>query len=702
MISLLMISCCLITIRAEWKFSTINIDVSDSCKAAIQRLSELDVSDPQLMVYYWDSWGKPSDGILTGDTTFLGHYDECIDLKNTALGEMKYCLYSMIMETNTSLTNPADSSEGVCSSNECPVPINISSTIDIKVGICYPSQCSSSEFATVLSTMVITHVAKIILPNKINSLATKVKSTGHSPAFCPDTDIEFDTGAVAVIVICGLLIGLVILGTTMDYILRQLSSLTEITNNAKVVQTTVNNKETIENPRCSDKQVTIRDFMLSFSLYKTVPSLVSTKQSPSVIEGLNAIKIFFNSFIVIHHVYTFAILMFPFANHTLYFYDVLSRFTFQPTVNITFPVDAFFLSSATLSAYLTFRDMEKHKKFRCAYFYLNRILRLSPMYYLFTFITYKLSVHLGQGPLWFSQDYHTCTNTWWYNIFYLNNLSGCLNSCMIATWHICADMQLFIFSPIFIVLLYHSPYYGMIAIVTAMVTATTAVGILSAKNEYWAATLAKPKFMEQVDGLHFNPLHRINTYLTGIVLAYILYKKYNIATLPIGNWLKQLIYLALWSIAIYLCTVPTLFGTYGEYSQTHHFTDFENITFLMFSGLAFSIGLSIIIYICNTGYGGMFGSFISWPGWDPMSRLIYGVFLIHQMVILYIFGTLRSSLRYTDPLFIMIIVFTIVASYILSAFTAVFGELPIANVVSLCFKLAGMESRSSSLKASMY
>ena len=695
MISLFMISCCLIIVRAEWKFSALNIDVSDRCKAAIQRLSELEVSDPQLMAYYWDSWGKPSDGILTGDTTFLGHYDECINLKNTALEEMKYCIYSMIMETNTSLISPADSSDGVCSSNECPVPISMSSVTDIKVGICYPSQCSAAEFAIVLSTMVITNVAKITSLNKINSYATKIKSNRHSPAFCPDTDVEFDTGAVAVIVICGLLIGLVIVGTTVDYVLQQLSS-PEKAKNAKIVQTTVYNKETIEKPQRSDKQVTKKDFMLSFSLYKTVPSLVSTKQSPSTIEGLNAIKIFFNSIIVIHHVYTLAIFMFPLANHTSYFYDVLSRFTFQPTVNITFSVDAFFLISATLSAYLTFKDVEKHKKFRCVYFYLNRIMRLSPMYYLFTFIAYKLSVHLGQGPFWFSQDYHTCASTWWYNIFYLNNISGCLNSCVLATWHICADMQLFIFSPIFIVLLYRSPYYGMITIVTIMVTATATVGILSAKNEYWAATLANPNSDEQINGLHFNPLHRINTYLTGIVLGYILYKKYNIASLPLRNWLKQLIYLALWSIAIYLCTVPTLFGTYGEYSQTHHFTDFENITFLMFTGLAFSIGLSIIIYICNTGYGGMFGIFISWPGWDPMSRLIYGVFLIHQMVILYIFGTLQSSLRYTDPVFIMISVFTIVTSYILSAFTAVLGELPIANVVSLCFKLAGMESRSSS------
>ena len=697
LLCLLMFNCCIIMVKPEWKFSTVNINVSDNCKAAIQRLSELEVSDPQLMAYYWDSWGKPSDGILTGHTAFLGYYDECIDLKNTAMGETKYCIYSMIMETNTSLTNAA---EGVCISSECSAPVNKSSVINIKVGVCYPSQCSSTEFETVLSTMAINNIATTTSPfsNKIYSYTTKLKSTSDIdlPAFCPDTNVEFDIGAVVVIIVCGILIGLVVVGTTMDQWLLLLSSnrsFPEVTNETEIVQTTVSNDKLQQ----TGKQITIRDFVFSFSLYKTVPKLVSTKQSISTIKGLNAIKIFFNYLIVIHHLFRFAVFELPFTsqNSPQYLNATFSSFIFQPTLNSTFLVDAFFLASATLSAYLTFKDMEKHKKFRSMYFYLNRFFRLSPMYYLFMFIAYKLSVHFGQGPVWFSLDYHSCTDTWWYNIFYLINTLPLLDMCMPVTWHISVDMQLFIFSPVFIVLLYHSLYYGLIAIAATMIAATATVGFMAAKYDYWAALLANPQYINQLNGLYIHPIYRINTYLIGILLGYILYKKHNIATLPIGNWVKQLIYLALWSTAIYLCTVPTLFGTYGEYSHTHHFTDFENITFLMFSGLTFSTGLSIIIYICNTSYGGMFSSVLSWPGWDPVARLIYGVMLIHIMVIFYILGTLQSSLKYTDTVFTIISVFTIVVSYGLSAVIAVCVELPIANVVSLCFKLAGMEPRSN-------
>ena len=693
----IMFTCFLGMVKAEWQFSSVNINVSDSCKAAIHRLSELQVNDPQLMAYYWDSWGKPSDGILIGHTTFLGYYDECIDLKNTAVGETKYCIYSMNMKTI--LTDTTYPSKDVCLSSDCPTPLNVSSSIDIKVGICYPSQCSSTEFATVLSVMTINNVVSMNtspFSNKMISYAMMLKSNNDSLAFCPDVNVELDRGAIAVIIVCALLIGLVAVGTVVDFLLLLFSSNEPTSDIKSRTENAANNtkKENILRPQNS--QPNMKDFMLAFSLYNTVPKLVSTKQSNSTIKGVNAIKILFNFIIVLHHLHCFVVFMFSSAsqNKPQYLDAAFSRFIFQPTVNTTFSVDAFFLTSATLSAYLTFKDMEKHKRFRYTYFYLNRFFRLSPMYYLFTFIAYKLSVHFGQGPVWFSQDYHSCENSWWYNIFYLTNTLPLLDMCMLATWHICADMQLFIFSPIFIVLLYHSLHYGLVAVVVTMFAATMTVGFVAAENGYWAATLANPQSYDQIAGLHVQPYHRINTYLTGILLGYILYKKYNIATLPIGDWLKRLIYMILWSVAIYLCTVPTLFSTYGEYNHTHHFTDFENVTFLMFTGLAFSIGLSIIIYISNTGYGGMFSSFLCWPGWDPLARLIFGVFLFHQMVAYYILGTLQSSLKFTDPVLVMLLVFTLVMSYILSAVTAVCVELPIAKVVSLCFKLAGMEARS--------
>jgi len=52
---------------------------------------------------------------------------------------------------------------------------------------------------------------------------------------------------------------------------------------------------------------------------------------------------------------------------------------------------------------------------------------------------------------------------------------------------------------------------------------TTTVGAISIKNDYRAATHAQ----DQLLGLDMNPVYSASPYLVGIVLGYILYKKYR-------------------------------------------------------------------------------------------------------------------------------------------------------------------------------
>ena len=56
----------------------------------------------------------------------------------------------------------SESEDGVCHSSNCPMPVNASSVLNVKVGVCYPSVCSANEFAVVLSKMKITNVTTVI------------------------------------------------------------------------------------------------------------------------------------------------------------------------------------------------------------------------------------------------------------------------------------------------------------------------------------------------------------------------------------------------------------------------------------------------------------------------------------------------------------------------------------------------------------
>ena len=679
------------------QFSTLfssNINVSTSCQAAIHKLSMLAVSEPQLIADYWDSWGKPSHGILKGHTAFLGYYDECINLKNTAVGDTKFCIYAVKMNVNH-LHTPSSQQDEVCLTSDCSTVKNTTNSVDIKIGVCYPSACSPNEFGIILSQMDISSVNTIIsnpFSNETNTVSIELSNVDDSATFCPQTDVEYDTGTVAVTVICGVLVGLVVMGTLADMIcLSEKDTETVQVSSKDSTKKLDEHSPTSGHGGTKHQQPTVKSFLLSFSLYNTVPTLLSTKQSPAAVRGIAGIKIYSNFLIIILHVLFFFLHYQPLAsqNSLQYIFQAFPRFILQPVFNVSLTVDTFFLLSATLSAYLTLRDIEKYKRFRFAHFYLNRYFRLSILCYFYTLIAMKLFVHLGDGPVWYQPDYNACSENWWYNILYLSHTILGVDICVAMTWHVSVDMVLYIFSPIFILPLYYAPYIGLFIVFITMIGATAYVGIISASRGFVGAVILSPTD-EQFGTLYSRPFFRINPYLVGILLGYILYRNYNNRqkSVHLGKWLK----LMMWSIALFLYSA-SVFGIYGDLSGIHRFNDFENVSYLMFSGLALSIAISIVIYLCNTGHGGVMNSFLSWPGWEPLVKLSYSVFLVHLMVLYFVFGTLQSSLILTDTVMVVLVVAVLVICYGVSAVVAVFVEIPIANVVSLCFKLAGMEAR---------
>ena len=687
---LIAIVCC-IGADAENFFtqSSHHINVSSSCQAALNRLSLLAVSEPQMIADYWDSWGKPSHGILKGHTAFLGNYDECVNLKTTIVGDTKFCIYAVKMNVINTRKTANEQDVAVCLTPDCSVERNTTYPVDIKIGVCYTSACSPNEFGNVLSTMDINTVYTInsnnLFSDETNTVSMLLSYVDNSAIFCPQTDIEYDSGTVAVIIMCGVLVGLVAIGTLADI---ALCSQERPNNSAERHDKDSPNSFHSE---LKHQKLTIRSFFKAFSLYNTVPTLLSTKQSSSAVKAIAGIKIYSNFLIITLHVFFFFIHYHPSSsqNTMQYLIPLFSRIILQPVFNGSITVDIFFVLSATLSSYLTLRDIKKHGKFRIAHFYLNRYFRLSILCYFYTLIAMKLFVHFGDGPLWYQPDYNGCKKSWWYTLLYLSNSVPVEDGiCMEMSWHISVDMKWYIISPVFILPLYYAPCIGLVGMAITMIGATAYVGVVSLSNRFMGAVIVNPDVSKQLITLYTNSVFRANPYLVGILLGYILYRN-DANFFHFTKWLK----LIMWFTAAFLYSFAS-FAIYGDHSGMYRFNDFENACYLMFSGLTVSIAISIVIYMCNTGNGGVVNSVLSWPGWEPLVKLSYSVFLVHFMVLYYTFGTMRSSLILTDTVMVMLTAATFVLSYGVSAVVAIIVEIPIANVVSLCFIFIGMEARN--------
>jgi hypothetical protein len=95
-------------------------------------------------------------------------------------------------------------------------------------------------------------------------------------------------------------------------------------------------------------------------------------------------------------------------------------------------------------------------------FYVHRYVRMTPP----TMLVIALSMyayHYGDGPLWFeaTQRVHQqCTQNWWRHLLHVANFIDTRQMCFIHYWYIAADMQLFLFAPLLMYLVYKYRHLG--------------------------------------------------------------------------------------------------------------------------------------------------------------------------------------------------------------------------------------------------
>lgn len=98
-------------------------------------------------------------------------------------------------------------------------------------------------------------------------------------------------------------------------------------------------------------------------------------------------------------------------------------------------------------------------------FYLHRYIRLTPATMLVIAFT-MFSFRFGDGPLWMevTQKAHmSCRQNWWRHLLHVANFIDTRQMCFIHYWYIAADMQLFLFAPILMLLVYRNRLYGYLA-----------------------------------------------------------------------------------------------------------------------------------------------------------------------------------------------------------------------------------------------
>ena len=611
-----------------------------------------------------DAFGKIGAGYFEGNTYAMGSYDECFSISNT-----QYCLTELTLET-------------------------AKTDFELTYALCLPQACSKND---IIDSVNFTNL-RLEERNVSFQLGLIRCEKENKPSY--------NAGAIVMICVWSLFAAMV-LGATAFHIghrkleLWKTHSSTTDTEKARPPQ----------RPRKKSYAKIAVDFIFSFSLYKTVPTVIATPPQPRyVITSLNGIRVISMFWVIIAH--TNLWYFFYISNDIAFLRDTVPRFSYKMVPNGVFAVDTFFLISGLLTTYLTLREMKKRKgKFNLLYYYLHRLLRITPVYAFVLFSYWFLTVHLADGPIWRqtigydSRFYQNCEKYWWTNLLYINNLypRNHINICMPWTWYLANDVQFFILAPVIIATLYKLYKAGLIMIGVLLIGNIAILGGISGGYGLRANVAKFDEITEALDGrdthnstddIYTKPWTRIGPYLIGILMGYIFYtgkrpnfhKPYN-----------YIFYSTLWIVAM-----GSMFAVVFGIQPTEPLSKAEDISYHMFSRLTWAIGLSCIVFACHNGYGGVINDFFSMQFWLPLSRLTYTTYLVHAIVLFFLFFTRRQPVYSTDIFLSVYAISAIVISFIVAAVLSTVVEFPLSNVETIIYKIAGVGERESARRSVIF
>ena len=642
---------------------------SDSCARAVDSLS---TEDWERML---DAWGKPGAGILDGNIFYYGSYDECGSFE-----KFNYCILNL----------------------------GESEILSVKFGVCVPNECNEEDVQFVFS-----HILGIL------SIDTNITTS------CPAMTQQYSSGAVGMIIFLCLLGSCVLVATLSDLIMQYIDQI-RVAQTAKHMKSLNNeldktdsnekspllqechpkSKSTKKNSWLKKLKTFLKDILLAFSLYKTLPSILSTDQPASAINCINGIRVLSMFWVIGAHTNLWFFATFTLDNIGSVIKDTATQFSYQAILNGFFAVDSFFFLSGLLVSYLTMREMSRRKErgaklaniFPFLTYYLHRILRLTPAYAVVVLIVWQLLPSLGDGPI-FSQvvvpGSKLCDQYWWTNFLYINNFypTNFTDICAGWTWYLANDMQFFVISPVMLVPFFFSAPVGLLITGIILLISLCYTAVLSGVYDVGVSSLTLLLQPNSTVGDYTNiyyskPYCRISPYLVGIVVGYMLYKGYK---LPFKRIFNTLLYNSMIVFSLGL-TTAVVYGIY-ELSHGHHYSIAEVISYNVLSRLTWGIALGLLVFVCHNKYGGWVDRILSWKFWIPLSRLTFLSYLIHPVILFLVIGELRTPIHYTSTTVAVYMVSCTIITYGVAALLAVMVEFPFSNIEAAAFKLVGSSSR---------
>jgi len=633
----------------------------------------------------FDATGKLPDGILVGNVNTLGSYDECLDTRVSLDNNTYPSLpedglhfigrYVAVMAFGAPPAKAAEADDGQLG-EIIILPQLLGSTGT--VGFCVPSSCSSEDVQAGLQAMLGHNITVIAGPSSTQA----------------DT-VELTAGDIVVITLMALVAALMVAGTGLDMYHRwyndQLAKEMEMTSVVDSPNGRLSSMLHIGEAkparllqRKPPVLPTSQQALIAFSVYTNTIKLLDTTPGRGTLTCLHGLRFISMTWVVLGHASSFVLY---FTQNSIVITDWIKNPLFQAVVNALPSVDTFFLLSGVLLSYMFCGAYEKTKRFNLPLFYLHRYLRLTPALAIMLAINATWFIHVGSGPLW---PYNTpsttaCQNYWWRNMLYINNMFDWNDMCVAQSWYLAADMQMFLFSPLVLLPLVWRPLFGAMWLgVVTVAFVVLRIVIYDVKDFdaliFQLRPAADPEETADWQSNYGYPWMRCTVWLTGIGLGYLLHRlRGKQVTMRWWQWLAG------WIVA-FAVGVSVVYGMAGYQMPWDPMpSKAVNLTYGGLHRFAWGLAVSWVIFACVTGYGGFVNTFLSYPGFIPLSRLTYATYLIHINVIYFVDFSQRAIPYYDVLRYVYHVVAHLIVSLAFAVPLTLAFEAPFMTLEKLLF-----------------
>ena len=674
------------------------------CLESFRRFNTSIKGRPEDIIYLFDSFAKPQPGMLTGNVKWVGNWGECKSLNNTRYITLTMPVAGQQASIDICLPAECDNSTII---KQILRDFGVNKTENIEIFTHLPHEMTPGRYAVLFLLCIFFCLITISTAvdfieravSGINNLLSKEytrRSVSQIPNYNYQTGNEIDSKLAN------------ISNSVVNKIETDLTGKNDEANEySKLLRS-----ETYSRSVTKRATNVVHILTQPFSLYNNVQKVFDTYQPPAAIRCLNGIRTLSMFWVILGHSYLFALP--TFTNLMSIFTDVAPRFSFQPVSNGYYSVDSFFVLSGLLVMYLSLRELSRTRKTSRGYilflikFYAHRVLRITPTLFVVLVFFWQLMPLISDGPLWrkvIDSEVALCNGiNWIFPLLYLNNFyPNLLDSCMGWTWYLANDMQFFLISPIFIFPAFFLSFpfplipLGVCVVIFLIPSLVIPVVYNLHSNFYFPLNHLEDGLYEVAANMthgdlsnyyYIKPYCRINPYLIGMALGYIIYK--------VSEWKREsgdkrslqlrlsILDAILWPISFGIC-FGLVYGLYPSYNG-HIMTELENAIYLGLSRTLWGLGLSFFIFICYSGMGGPVNSFLSWGVFVPLSRLTFSAYLIHPVIILVFQHSLQDRITYTDITYAFLVVGLVAMSYAAAAIIAICIEFPLSNVEDLILK----------------